>query len=478
MKKNLQIQTLLLIVVFALGACAPKVKEVKKGLPALKVSENHRFLVDENDKPFFWLGDTGWLLFTKLTREDADKYLTDRADKGFNVIQVMVLHSLNSVNVYGDSALIRENVANPLVTDGNAFEDTTQYDYWDNIDYVIDKAAEKGIYIGMVPVWGSNVRNGAVCKSDAVKYASWLANRYKDRSNIIWMNGGDILGSDSLAIWNAIGTTINQTDTCHLITFHPFGRKTSSIWFHNEEWLDFNMFQSGHRRYDQDDTEWGFGEDNWKYVDNDYSQTPVKPTIDGEPSYEGIPQGLHDTSQPFWKDEDVRRYAYWSVFAGGFGFTYGNSAVMQFYKPEDKRSGYGAKEYWTEAINDPGAMQMQYLKKLMLSRPFLERTPDQSLIAGENGSGYDHLAATRGNDYALIYTYTGRSIPVQMGKISGDKVKASWYKPADGTTTIIGEFENNGTHEFDPPGEPANGNDWVLVLDSATANLRSSKIWV
>jgi len=466
MKINLQIQTLLLIVVFAFGACAPKANEVKKGLPALKVSENHRFLVDENDKPFFWLGDTGWLLFTKLTREDADKYLTDRADKGFNVIQVMVLHSLNSVNVYGDSALIRENIANPLVTDGNAFEDTTQYDYWDNIDYVIDRAAEKGIYIGMVPVWGSNVRNGAVSKTDAVKYASWLANRYKDRSNIIWMNGGDILGSDSLAIWNAIGSTINQTDTCHLITFHPFGRKTSSIWFQNEEWLDFNMFQSGHRRYDQDDTEWGFGEDNWKYVDNDYSQTPVKPTIDGEPSYEGIPQGLHDTSQPFWKDEDVRRYAYWSVFAGGFGFTYGNSAVMQFYKPEDKRAGYGAKAYWTEAINDPGAGQMQYLKKLMLSCPFLERVPDQSLITGENGLRYAYLAATRGNDYALIYTYTGRNIPVQMSKISGAKVKASWYKPADGTTIDIGEFENNGTHEFDPPGEPANGNDWVLVLDS------------
>ena len=231
------------------------------------------------------------------------------------------------------------------------------------------------------------------------------------------------------------------------------------------------MFQSGHRRYDQDDSEWGFGEDNWKYVDNDYSKTPAKPTIDGEPSYEGIPQGLHDVLQPFWKAEDVRRYAYWSVFAGGFGFTYGNSAVMQFYKPGDKSAGYGAKEYWTEAINDPGALQMQYLKKLMLSRPFLERIPDQSLIAGENGSKYDHLMATRGNDYAMIYTYTGRNILVQMGKISGEKVKASWYKPADGTSTEIGEFENSGIQEFDPPGEPANGNDWVLVLDSALPDL-------
>ena len=432
----------------------------------LKISDNGRYVQYENGKPFFWLGDTGWLLFSKVNREDADKYLTDRAAKGFNVIQVMVLHSLIAKNVYGDSALIRQNVANPLVTDGKAFEDTTQYDYWDNVEYVLDKAAEKGIYIALVPVWGSNVKSGKVSKADAVKYATWLANRYKGKPNIIWLNGGDILGSDSLDIWNAMGNTINELDTNHLITFHPFGRKTSSIWFHKESWLDFNMFQSGHRRYDQDDTEWGFGQDNWKYVNNDYSKTPVKPTIDGEPSYEGIPQGLHDTLQPYWTSEDVRRYAYWSVFAGAFGFTYGDNAVMQFYRPGDKNPAYGAKDYWTEAIHDPGSGQMKYLKQLILSRPFLERVPDQSLISGENGLKYDFLIATRGANYAYIYTYNGRNIPVRMGKIPGKKVKASWYDPRSGETQFIGKFANNGKHEFDPPGVVADGNDWVLIIDS------------
>jgi len=464
--KKFQLPVVLLALVFVFGACTPKVHSEKKRLPLLKVSDNHRYLVDEKGNPFFWLGDTGWLLFSKLNREDADKYLTDRAAKGFNVIQIMVLHSIGAKNIYGDSALINQNVANPMVTTGDIFEDTTQYDYWDHMDYVIDKAAEKGLYVGLVPVWGSNVKSGRVKKEDAAVYAAWIANRYKNRSNIIWTNGGDIMGSDSTQIWKTIGSTIKATDTNHLITFHPFGRKASSIWFHNEDWLDFNMFQSGHRRYEQDSVDWAFGEDNWKYVDLDYAKTPVKPTIDGEPSYEGIPQGLHDTLQPFWKAEDVRRYAYWSVFAGAFGHTYGNSAVMQFHVPTDKGSAYGAKEFWYEAINNPGAGQMQYLKKLMLSRPFLERIPDQSLIAGENGQKYEHLAATRGNNYAKVYTYTGKIIPIQMGKISGKKVKASWFKPANGEITEIGEFDNTGTHEFDPPGEPANGNDWVLILDS------------
>ena len=465
--KKIQMSAVLLVLVLAFAACTPKSQSEKKGLPALKVSDNHRFLVDEKGSPFFWLGDTGWLAFSKLSREDAEKYLSDRAAKGYNVIQFMMLHTLGAKNCYGDSALIGQNLAHPLVTNGIAFTDTTQYDFWDHMDYIIDKAAEKGLYVGLVPVWGSNVVGGHVRNEDAAIYSTWIANRYKDRSNIIWLNGGDIMGSDSIRIWKTIGSTIKATDPNHLQTFHPRGRSTSSQWFHNESWLDFNMFQSGHRRYAQDSIGWAFGEDNWKYVDHDFAQVPAKPTIDGEPSYEGIPQGLHDTLQPYWKAEDVRRYAYWSVFAGGFGFTYGHNAVMQFHRPTDKGSAFGARKYWTEAINDPGAGQMQYLKNLMLSRPFLERTPDQSLIAGENGTKYERLAATRGNSYALIYTYTGRNIPVQMGKIAGAKVKATWFKPLDGTTTEIGVLENSGTHEFDPPGEPANGNDWVLVLDSA-----------
>ena len=464
--KNLLSPFLLLVVVLTITSCVPKGLPEKNRLPALKVSENHRFLVDESGNPFFWLGDTGWLLFSKLNREEAEKYLSDRAAKGFNVIQIMMLHTTGAINVYGDTALVGKNLAHPLVTEGNSFADTTQYDFWDHMDFIIDKAAEKGIYVGLVPVWGSNVVGGHVRNEDAAVYAAWIANRYKDRSNIIWLNGGDIVGSDSIRIWKTIGSTIKATDPKHLETFHPRGRATSSIWFQNEDWLDFNMFQSGHRRYDQDSINWAFGEDNWKYVNNDYAKTPVKPTIDGEPSYEGIPQGLHDTLQPYWKAEDVRRYAYWSVFAGAFGYTYGHNAIMQFHQPKDKGSAFGAKKYWTEAINDPGAGQMQYLKDLMLAHPFLERIPDQSLIAGENGQKYELLMATRGNDYALIYTYTGRNIPVEMGKISGTKVKASWFSPSDGTTTVIGEFENSGRHEFDPPGDPANGNDWVLVLDA------------
>lgn len=453
------------LILFFFSCSEKKVNEISK-VPLLKISKNKRFLMTENGDPFFWMGDTGWLLFSKLNREEAEMYLNNRAEKGFNVIQAMVLHELTVTNFYGDSALLNSDVSQPNVTPGNAFENKIEYDFWDHVDYVIQLAEKKGIYIALVPVWGSNVKAGKVSREQANKYSAWLSKRYAESSNIIWLNGGDVKGSDSTAIWNIIGKNIRKNAPNHLITFHPFGRTKSSMWFHNESWLDFNMFQSGHRRYDQDDSELAYGQDNWKYVRDDYKLKPVKPTIDGEPSYEGIPQGLHDPSEPFWNEHDLRRYAYWSVFSGGFGFTYGHSAVMQMHKPKDRNPSYGVREYWTEALNAPGAKQMVHLKKLMLSKPFFERVPDQTLIAGEQGEKYDYQVATRGNNYAFIYTYNGREMKIAMGKIEGEKVKATWFNPRNGEWTELGEFKNTGTLTFDPPGEIQDGNDWVLFLDS------------
>lgn len=435
--------------------------------PILRISENKRFIVTENKEPFFWLGDTGWLLFTKLNREDAEKYFEDRRQKGFNVIQVMVLQNVRkAVNVYGDSALIDHDIERPLTTPGNSFDDPDQYDYWDHIDYLVNLADKKGLYLALVPLWGSNVRNGSITCEKAEKYAIWLAGRYKDLSNIIWLNGGDIKGSDSTAIWQTIGSALRQISPKQLITFHPFGRTQSSKWFHNQTWLDFNMFQSGHRRYDQDTTGLCYGEDNWKYVVDDYGKIPIKPTIDGEPSYEGIPQGLHDPNQPYWNDSDVRRYAYWSVFAGACGFTYGNNAVMQFHKEDDLESSYGVKEDWNSALNDPGASQMKYLKQLILSRSYFDRIPAQDLIAGKQGEKHDYLAATKGKDYAFIYTSNGNRMDIDLGRMCLTRVNASWYNPRNGVFTKIGTYKASGLKTFDPPGEKSEGNDWVLLLDS------------
>ncbi len=437
------------------------------GLRPVKIASNHHYFT-AGGKPFFWLGDTGWLLLSKLKREEAVQYLDIRAKQGFNVIQLMVVHSGGEVNAYGDSALINKNIATPRVTPGNTFGKGNEYDYWDNVDWVVSKAADRGLYVALVPVWGSVVKGEHVKPVQAKAYAEFLAKRYSDRTNVIWMNGGDIAGTDSMKTWNAIGNTLHALNPNYLITYHPRGRTQSSTWFHDQSWLSFNTFQSGHRTYSQDTSknDLHYGEDNWRYVDVDYNKTPVKPTLDAEPSYEKIPYGLHDIKLPRWTDADVRRYGYWSVFAGACGYTYGNNDVMQMHKPTDKGSAYGSKEYWYQSINDPGAQQMIYLKKLMLSRPYFDRVPDQSLIAGKQGEKYDRLIATRGKNYAFIYTYTGREMVINTEKLEGSKVKASWYNPRNGEITAIGTFAKSKMLKFNPPGVKKDGNDWVLIIDA------------
>ena len=427
-------------------------------LQPLKISANKRYFQTKDGKPFFWLGDTGWLLFKKCKKEDAIKYLDNRKAKGFNVIQVMLLHELEVTDVFGDSALINKNITTPNLI--------PHYSYWDNVDFVIDEAAKRGIYMALVPVWGGNIKKVSV--EEAKKYAAFLAERYKNKSNIIWLNGGDIKGGDALDKWNAIGNTIRSIDKNHLIGFHPRGRNSSSAWFHNELWLDFNMFQSGHKRYDQDTVATEtlhYGEDNWRYVNDDYKLKPVKPTFDGEPSYENIPHGLHDSAEKRWTAADVRRYAYWSVFAGGCGFTYGNNAVMQFYRKGDKDMSFGANKDWDTELNTPGAGQMQYLKNLMLQKAYMAREPDQSMVL-DNRTLYNYIAATRAETFALFYAYTGRKFKVALHKIDGTLIYAYWINPRNGSKVAIGLISNKGDKTFDPPGIEKEGNDWVLVLDT------------
>ena len=436
-------------------------------MQSLKISSNKRFFSTATGKPFFWLGDTGWLLFVKCTRENAVLYLDTRKQQGFNVIQAMLLHDFNNTrNVYGDWALSDFDVSKPVITAGADFRNADEYDYWDHVDFIIEEAAKRGIYMALVPTWGSNVKSGKINEQQAEAYAKFLAKRYRHKSNIIWLNGGDINGKDGYAVWEKIGSTIKNFDPDHLMTFHPRGRTSSTDWFHQSLWLDFNMFQSGHKSYTQDTSSKErrhFGEDNWKYVEEDYRMDPVKPTLDGEPSYEDIPYGLHDTLSGYWVGADIRRYAYWSVLAGGAGFTYGHNAVMQYYMPGDTGISFFPRQDWKTGLRAEAATQMKHLKKLMETYASPERIPAQELIRN-NAEKYERVLAAKGKNYALFYVYSGRTFEIETGNLGFSPTRASWFDPRTGIKNIIKGFKA-GTSGFDPPGEQKAGNDWILILE-------------
>jgi hypothetical protein len=449
--------------------------------PQLKVSENGRYLVTSDGKPFFYLGDTAWELIHRSTREEAEKYLENRRQKGFTVIQAVALAEMDGLgtpNAYGDLPLIDKNPVKYALTPGNDPANAQQYDYWDHVDYIVDAAARKGMYIGLLPSWGEWIlpRFGPQYFSDekqAYTYGHFIGDRYKDRKNIIWILGGDRHPDekpDGFVIWQAMaegiadGTNgVNKRDeqadyTTTLMTYHSF--PSSSNFFHTDPWIDFHMWGSYHGEYDNPRA--------YKAAAVDWNLQNHKPTLNSEPAYEDHPVDYNQEAKfGYFDEKDVRQAAYWSVFAGALGHTYGAHPIWQFLKEEVRKKDTYTRHYWYEVTDLPGAFQMTHLRNLMESRPFLSRVPDQSLLAQEADTGIHHQQASRGEDYAFIYLPTGKPVQVQLGKIAGQNVQAWWFNPRNGEAKSIGRFKNQGTRSFDPPGEAIKGNDWVLVMDNA-----------
>jgi hypothetical protein len=448
-------------------------------LPKLKVSENKRFLVEESGKPFFYLGDTTWELFHRLNREDAETLLKDRANKSFTVVQAVAIAELDGhtdPNAYGHLPFIDQD---PTRLDLRANED-----YWDHVDFIVKKANSLGIYVGFLPTWGrywhdsNQGRKPIFNRENAETYGEFLGKRYKE-AGIIWILGGDrsVDNDEQKEIIRAMARGLRKGDGgAHLMTFHPPGGSGSSKWFHEDDWLDFNMRQNGHvveytGRYDK--------------TGEDYNRTPTKPVIDGEPIYEDHPVSFNAKNFGHSIAADVRRPLYWDLFTGAFGHTYGHHSVWQMWS-KGKNPINNPLMPWSDAIKQPGAGQMQYGRKLMESRPFLTRIPDDSIIVTSSvatsvpGAGSRRFVATRdeSGSYAMVYAPVGRAFRVNMSKITGARVKAWWFNPRDGKATEIDESANSGEREFISP-NPGEDIDWILVLDDASKNYPApgSKVW-
>lgn len=442
-------------------------------LPRIRVSENRRFLVTETGEPFFWLGDTAWELFHRLTLPEAEHYLEVRRQQGFNVIQAVILaehDGLRTPNANGHIPLLGDDPTRP-----NEF-------YFRHVDAIVRLAAEKGLYIGLLPTWGDKVcaeygGSGPVVfdVENARVYGRFLGRRYRSDSNILWILGGDRPAEGYEAVWTAMAEGIAEgLGFQPFITYHPRGGSSSSAWLHQADWLTMNMLQSGHCLVDAP---------NWEMIRADYERTPIKPVLDGEPNYE------HHPIDPYlrpWRPEygrftdyDVRKQAYRAVFAGACGHTCGSHSVWQMYAPRYAPTTF-ASPYWDEAIHSPGARQMVHLKNLMLSRPYLTRIPAPDLLPNVtpppppadlareddrlNFLRAAHPVATRDSAgrYGLVYfPLAGQRLRVDLRPLAG-RVQAGWFDPRIGASYPIGEFPQKVVTFTSPLGGP----DWVLVLNA------------
>lgn len=422
-------------------------------MQSLRVSDNRRYLAYENGRPFFYLGDTAWELFHRLDREEADLYLGDRAAKRFTVIQAVVLaerDGLVAPNPYGHLPLRENDPARPNEA------------YFRHVDTIVNRAADLGLVIGMLPTWGDkwNQKWGVgpeiFTPENAYAYGLWLGKRYAE-APIIWILGGDrpVETPAHREIVRAMARGLREGDGGrHLASFHPSGGHTSADTWPDEDWLNFHMLQSGHRR----------NQDNYRVVAEDYARTPTKPCMDAEPAYEDHPSAF-DLDNGYLDDYDVRKGLYWGLFAGACGHTYGCHDIWQMWQ-EGREPATFTRTPWQRALHLPGSAQVQHARALLESRPYFSRIPDQSLIISEAGEGTHHVQATRDADgsYALIYLPSCKPVTLDLEKLSGEVLDVTWYDPRTGAARRGGQVRRQGQQSFTPP---TVWPDWVLVLDDA-----------
>lgn len=429
----------------------------------IKIHSGNRYLTTADGQPFFWMADTAWELFHRLDEKQAISYLDFRKEQGFNVVQAVVLAELDglkSPNANGDL---------PFIDLGN-----WKYNekYFSHVDRIIDLAAERGIHIALLPTWGDKLFTNTwgvgpeiFNPKTAYSYGKWIGNRYRDRKNLVWVLGGDRnprKDSEDVKVWNEMARGILETqnpDNPILITFHPQPAEPggSSNWFHQEDWLSFNLHQTGHCP----------DQATYEKIRHDLSLSPKKPSIDGEPLYEEHPKCFNAKELGYSEAADIRKIMYWNVFAGAAGQTYGCHAVWQMYDL-DKAPVNGPLKPWHQSLNLEVANQVKHLKNLMLSRPYFERIPDQTLLAEQQPDDENFVIGTRSEvgDYAFIYFPTGKKCQLNLKSLSGEKIQLTWYDPRTGVSFAKEGLINNPQNLEVTPPSSGRGNDWVLIVDA------------
>lgn len=436
------------LLIFAFGLCQAQ------SLPSLRVSRDQRSLETAQGKPFLYLADTAWELFHRLSREEAVLYLDKRKSQGFTVVQAVAVAELRGVddpNANGDLPFENRDFSKPAEK------------YWAHVDFIVNAANQRGLYIGLLPTWGAWVK-GATGRQDeplltpenAPTYGEFLGRRYGGKA-IIWILGGDRTPIAMADTWRALAAGIEKGASRDvLMTFHPRGAETSSTHFHGDRWLDFNMWQTGHSPAE--------AAQQWARIRSDWDRTPVKPVVDGEPLYEDHPLGFRSKQYGYSMDAHVRQRAYWALLSGACGFAYGHHSVWQMYDPAKRKPVNGPLLSWKPALDRPAAAEMRHVRALWESVAFAERVPDDSLVT-DLLTGSDRIAAARGKRWLIVYSGSGRPFHLAMGRIAGSTVKARWFNPRSGEWLPQETMPNEGTRAFTCPSEGF-ASDWVLLVAS------------
>jgi len=301
----------------------------------------------------------------------------------------------------------------------------------------------------ILPCWGSGFINNhgwgewhdvQFTANQVRAYGKFLASRYKNEPHIIWVLGGDTDPGEKINVYRAMAEGIVEGGGGQdnvLMTYHPCPPRSSSEWFHDDPWLDFNMIET-HKSQDR----------VVGIVTTDYNKIPTKPTMLGEGHYESEGAGILG----------IHRDAFHSYLSGGMGYVYGHGLPIAVWDFQGN---------WRSKLDADGAMDLLHIKQVISSRHWWKWIPDQDIIKRGKKSGAIEKVAVYSSegDEIVVYFADNSSALIQLNRITtASKVNGTWFNPSNGYTTSAGKGHANlSSVDFTPP---HGWEDAVLILDS------------
>jgi hypothetical protein len=450
-------------------------------LPPLRfpiaLNSDRTAFIDQYGRSCFACGDAPQYLIQQLSKPDIEAYLLDRAMRGINVLWMIAADKIYQSNP-------PNNLAGDAPFSGADFTNFNE-PYWAYVDYVMQRCLAYGVTVLLMPLFvGLNGTQGYLTSlkesgNEVIQgYGIFLANRYKSFPNLIWLLGGDADPNDAAvyAKLDRLATAIKAADPLHLMTMEAnyvldTGAKTpnggySSVDAHRiaygsvKSWLDIN----------------------WVYQ-------PLESVVSG--AQRCYSQGLPCLLGEDWYELEhsttavqLRTEGYGAILGGcTLGRLFGNGAIWPFNSANAGNGINAGPPAWQSQLHSAGSVGQQLLGKLFRSRSFYLLVPDTSNVVMTAGAADDSICARTSDGQTIIaylpssQTFWGtlisrsQTVTIDMGKITDDTdlANCNWYNPGTGAVTAIGNFANSGTRNFTSP----DSSDWVLVIDSAAANLRT-----
>lgn len=401
-------------------------------------------------------------MFVNLNAPDVNTYLTDRQNRGFNIVWVQALCSDYISNCKSDLSTFDGIKPFTSGTNKSNFDISTPNPaYWSRVDSYVNAAAARGIIV-LFDTWETGTlmplarANGNAKMSN---FGTFLGNRYKNVPNIIWITGNDFQtwtdNTDNTLIKNLMAG-IAAADTSHL--------QTTQLDFFSSGSLDNALLVPYTTLAGAYDYYCSYGE-----TLRQYNKAPTTPVFYEEGYYEFNNFTLGNTATEL----SLRSQAWWAALGGATaGQIWGSEQIYPF------NAG------WQGFMDTDATVQFGRLNTLLKSIKWYNLVPDQAHTIVTSGFGTFDASAnnscSNSNNYVTTsyladgtasVTYTPRSttLSVDMSKFSG-AVTARWYDPTTGSfTTLPGSpYNNSGTQVFITPSNNAAGDpDWVLLLTTS-----------